>query len=79
MVGIHWTECTFLLTQKKLPTKNGRRRWESECASHIYEFDPSHGGEVEVYDRQGYHLGVKSCADGSGIKGPRRGRRIYDV
>lgn len=35
----------------------GRRRCR-DADGLIYEANPSHGGELEVYDRRGGHLGV---------------------
>ncbi|MCC6179565.1 MAG: hypothetical protein IT305_30005 [Chloroflexi bacterium] len=55
-------------------SKSGRRRW-IDAAGQIYEFDPSHGGELEVYDRRGRHIGVMNL-NGNWIKPAVSGRRI---
>ncbi|QLQ14270.1 MAG: hypothetical protein HZY74_08965 [Brevundimonas sp.] len=41
-----------------------------------YQYDRRHGGEVEVYDRNGRHLGAADPHTGEMIKGPVKGRRI---
>lgn len=42
-----------------------------------YKWDPSHGGEIEVYDARGNHLGVQD-GNGKWIKRARSDRNIYD-
>ncbi|MCJ0980957.1 colicin E3/pyocin S6 family cytotoxin [Rhodococcus sp. ARC_M12] len=63
---------------EKLKTINGRSRWRDEDGF-IYEYDGSHGGELEKYDKRGYHRGVVDVVTGEVIKKPVRGRRITDV
>lgn len=54
--------------------RTGGRRWRSDDGERLYEWDGLHG-EVEIYDRRGWHRGV---ADESGqVIGPAiPGRRI---
>ena len=55
-------------------THSGTPRWISENRQHIYGWDGLHG-EVEVYSRRGFHLGVVDC-DGSYIGNPVKGSKI---
>lgn len=52
------------------------KRWYSQDGSHIYTWDGEHGGEVEVFDKRGRHLGVAHPITGETIKPAVRGRRI---
>ncbi|AXI72405.1 hypothetical protein DTW94_14810 [Streptomyces cavourensis] len=52
------------------------RRWYSQDGSRIYTWDGEHGGEVEVFDKRGRHLGVAHPVTGETIKPAVRGRRI---
>ena len=56
-------------------THSGAPRWLSADRQHIYLWDGLHG-EVEVYSRRGFHLGVVDC-DGRYIGDPIKGRRVY--
>ncbi|MFD6095737.1 colicin E3/pyocin S6 family cytotoxin [Nocardiopsis flavescens] len=56
--------------------KYGERRWVSEDGKRIYTWDGEHGGEVEVYDKRGRHLGVVHPFSRALIKPAVRGRSI---
>jgi len=47
----------------------------SSDGERLYEWDRLHG-EVEVYDKRGYHLGAANAASGETIKHAQPGRRI---
>jgi putative cytotoxic protein len=42
----------------------------------IYEYDGEHGGELEVYNKRGRHIGVADVYTGDFIKAAVRGRSI---
>lgn len=54
---------------------NGEKRWRSTDLKKIYTWDSLHG-EIEVFNKRGYHLGVLNI-NGDLIKEPVKGRRIY--
>ncbi len=62
----------------RVRSKGGRPRWKSGKGNktRIWEWDPSHGGEVEGYDRNGNHVGVYDPETGEKIKDPVPGRTI---
>ena len=64
----------FLDGMERLVRSDGQR-WRSLDRKRLYEWDSSHG-EIEVFDRRGYHLGALHAVTGELIKGPRKGRRI---
>lgn len=55
--------------------RSGAPRWR-DSKGQLYEYDRRHGGELEVYNRQGYHLGVADVMTGEIIKPAVRGRKI---
>ncbi|MFE9428570.1 colicin E3/pyocin S6 family cytotoxin [Kitasatospora sp. NPDC006697] len=58
----------------KTPVQRGgglRPRWED--SNNIYEWDSQHG-EIEMYDKQGKHLGAYDPNTGQQLKGPVKGR-----
>jgi hypothetical protein len=55
--------------------RKGTPRWRDD-AGRLYEYDPEHGGEIEVYSKWGEHLAVADIMTGEWIKPPRRGRTI---
>ena len=57
-------------------SRSGAPRWKSQDNRRIYEYDGEHGGELEVYDRRGYHLGTADILTGEVVKPAVRGRRI---
>ena len=65
---------SFLDNCKKLGFINGQRRWQNKKGDRLYTWDGLHG-EIEVFDKNGQHLGVLD-ARGNLIKGAVRGRRI---
>lgn len=64
----------FLDKQVKLHREGGQR-WRNEDGSRLYEWDDLHG-EIEVYDRRGFHLGTLNAVTGRREKEPTKGRRI---
>ncbi|HSZ70879.1 MAG TPA: colicin E3/pyocin S6 family cytotoxin [Solirubrobacteraceae bacterium] len=65
---------SFLRPLERL-SRRGAARSRSDDGERLYEWDGLHG-EVEVYDKRGYHLGVADAASGQIIKDAKRGRRI---
>ncbi len=53
---------------------SGTPRWLSADRQRIYTWDGLHG-EVEIYSRHGFHIGVVDC-DGRYIGGSVKGRKI---
>ncbi|NJM12882.1 MAG: hypothetical protein HC889_14330 [Synechococcaceae cyanobacterium SM1_2_3] len=51
------------------------KRWRSKDGSRIYTWDSLHG-EIEVFNKRGYHLGVIDAVHGHIIKEAVRGRKI---
>lgn len=56
-------------------SRNGPPRWRSPDGKRLYEWDDLHG-EIEVYNKQGRHLGALDPVSGEFIKGPVKGRSI---
>lgn len=54
---------------------HGKSRWRNR-RGWIYEYDPNHGGELEVYNKRGVHLGTANIMTGELIKPAERGRKI---
>jgi len=52
-----------------------RKVWRNADGTRYYTWDSLHG-EVEVFDRRGYHLGSVDPVDGRFLKGPVQGRRL---
>jgi hypothetical protein len=65
----------FLDQMESVGAPHGQPRWQSPDRKRLYEWDHTHG-EIEVYNRWGYHLGALDAVTGELIKGPRKGRRI---
>lgn len=65
---------SFLDTLERVIRK-GKPRWR-DVEGRLYEYDPSHGGEIEVYTKRGGHLAVADIQTGEWIKPARRGRKI---
>lgn len=53
----------------------GEQRWRSPDRKRWYTWDFTHG-EIEVFDKRGYHLGAADAVTGVLIKPARKGRRI---
>ncbi|MFJ5150689.1 MULTISPECIES: colicin E3/pyocin S6 family cytotoxin [unclassified Streptomyces] len=54
----------------------GQKRWYSSDGERIYTWDGEHGGEVEVFNKRGRHLGVQHPVTQELIKPAVRGRSI---
>jgi hypothetical protein len=57
------------------PGPNNKTRRNTK-GTELYQWDYKHGGEIEVYNKYGEHLGVKDPETGEMIKQPVKGRRI---
>lgn len=55
--------------------KNGQKMWRSRSADRYFTWDAFHG-EIEVFNKQGLHLGVFEALSGALIKPAVRGRKI---
>jgi hypothetical protein len=64
----------FLAGLERVSRKGSLARFRDD--DYLYEYDPTHGGELEIYNRQGYHRGVADVMTGEVIKPAVRGRRI---
>jgi len=56
-------------------SRSGTGRWR-DLDGNLYEYDGRHGGELEVFNKRGEHIGVADILTGEMIKPARRGRRI---
>ncbi|MFD3688336.1 colicin E3/pyocin S6 family cytotoxin [Nocardiopsis sp. NPDC058631] len=56
--------------------KYGERRWIGEDGKFIFTWDGEHGGEVEVYNKRGRHVGVMHPVSRTLIKPAVKGRKI---
>lgn len=54
---------------------NGERRWRSKDGKRIFTWDALHG-EIEVFNKRGYHLGAIDAVHGHLIKDAVPGRKI---
>ena len=54
---------------------DGRKVWRNEEGSRLYTWDSMHG-EIEVFNAQGYHLGVLHAVNGELTKPAEKGRKI---
>ena len=64
----------FLDTLTRIKSKSQRKRWR-EIKKQIFEEDTQHG-ELEKYNKGGWHEGSVDPDTGEIIKGPVRGRFI---
>lgn len=55
---------------------DGRKVYRSK--DRYYSWDELHG-EIEVFNKRGYHLGALDAVTGAKIKEAKRGRRLSDV
>lgn len=55
---------------------DGRKVYRSK--DRYYSWDEFHG-EIEVFNKRGYHLGALDAVTGVQIKEAKRGRRLSDV
>ena len=65
----------FLDDQVPCGAPGGRKRWRNARGDRLYEWDALHG-HIEVYTKQGRHLGVLDGVTGVMVTGPVKGRRI---
>ena len=61
----------YLNKFNKYKVINGRQVYTSGRL--LYSWDELHG-EIEVFDKRGYHLGALDAIDGTQIKPPKKGR-----
>lgn len=66
---------SFLDTCVPLGAFGNQRRWRSQDGTRLYTWDSLHG-EIEVFNKRGYHLGVIDPIHGHLIKDAVRGRKI---
>jgi len=64
--------CNFLDEAESIGAFAGNKRWKYK--KRYYEWDRLHG-EIEIYDKRGWHLGVADC-NGNIIKNAVKGRKI---
>ena len=55
--------------------RDGRKVWRSSDNKRYYTWDELHG-EVEVFNKNGWHLGVVDVESGKAVKGAKKGRRL---
>jgi len=67
-------ESPFLKQCKYVGFVSGQQRWRSRDRKRIYTWDALHG-EIEVFNRQGLHLGVLD-RQGRPTKDAVKGRKI---
>ena len=61
---------------KKFKVVAGKQVWISTDSDRLYTWDSLHG-EIEVFDKQGYHLGSLDALNGTLVKPAVKGRRIH--
>ena len=64
-----------ILLEKRV---DGKKTWKSNDGKRLYQWDSQHG-EVEVYNKRGFHLGSAEKENGNIIKDAVHGRRLSDV
>ena len=74
MAGLPIPEDSWLHRAVLSGSFRGKRIWRSPNQKRFYTWDSLHG-EVEVWDRRGYHLGSVDPMTGILVGGPVRGRR----
>lgn len=67
------TPC-FLDCIPKYKVIDGRQTYKTR--DRYYQWDELHG-EIEVYNKRGYHLGALDAQSGELIKDAERGRRLH--
>jgi hypothetical protein len=70
-----WRNSRFWRGSPRPGTINGEPRWINSQGDRIYTWDSLHG-EVECFNKRGYHLGVLDPKMGKLIKPAVKGRRI---
>ncbi len=54
---------------------SGRKVWRNEDGTRYYTWDSLHG-EIEVFGRNGWHLGALDAVTGRLVKQAERGRKL---
>lgn len=75
MTRIPLPKPSFLDQQEVWKIVGGKKVYRSPDGSKLYQWDSFHG-EIEVYNKQGRHLGVLDAITGIMIKKAVRGRTI---
>lgn len=65
----------FLDEQIKFGVRGGRQIWVSPDKSRYFTWDSLHG-EIEVFNKRGWHLGSLDAVSGEFIKDAVKGRKI---
>lgn len=65
----------YLDRQEKLKIVDGRQVWANKERSRYFTWDALHG-EIEIFDRHGYHLGTLDAVSGKPVKNAVRGRKL---
>lgn len=76
MSHIVLTKPNYLETCKYWKVVDGRKVWKSYDGARLYTWDELHG-EIEVFNKRGYHLGSADKMNGLIIKDAVKGRRLY--
>jgi hypothetical protein len=63
------------LEQMERVKRRGQQRWRRPDGERYYTWDPLHG-EIEVWNKRGWHLGAADPVTGELIKDARMGRSI---
>ncbi|MBU8710540.1 colicin E3/pyocin S6 family cytotoxin [Bacillus subtilis] len=66
---------SFLDTCLFLKVVGDRKVWQSKDGKRLYTWDSLHG-EVEVFNKRGFHLGSADPKTGAFIKSAVKGRRL---
>lgn len=66
---------SFLDEQEFLGVKHDQKLWRSNDRKRYFTWDGLHG-EIEVFNKQGYHMGSIDPTTELKRKGPVRGRRL---
>ncbi|MBZ0108922.1 MAG: hypothetical protein K8F52_09650 [Candidatus Scalindua rubra] len=65
----------FLDEQDKFGVRGGKQIWLSNDRARYFTWDSLHG-EIEVFNKRGWHLGSLDAETGQYIKQPVKGRKI---
>lgn len=74
MGGVPVPNFGFLIKCDKFKVIDGKQVWRNKVGNRFYTWDSLHG-EIETFDKQGFHLGALDPS-GSFKKDPVRGRRL---
>ena len=75
MPGLPKPKPCFLDEQKKFGVRGNQQVWISKNGARYYTWDSLHG-EIEVYNKKGFHLGSLDAITGEFIKPAIKGRKI---